>query len=366
MKLWSWFKDDQVKRIAIRLDAAEAPQPIRPDISYYRIRLVEMFLTNKTWLAKTWYPALYSSVFADYDGKEIVLPSVADTTKLFEKQTGTGDVIARNFHLTPLLPYSGGSVELACGLFALEGEDYMAKVISVLSDFSALLAQPQVSAALTIAGPLAAGVQNLFGAKDGLLHLGYHDGWVAPGTKEENPPQTEDAGKAGDNTFRSGYLAVVRAASDEVDPKKLRVVNQSLHLATSGGTQPLTGHDHMLLHVEERTERPDLSKLTSFYEPFEKALEALSDDDATRADTLIRQALIAARVSPDLTEADRSRVTRELKRRYIEARDDLGFKSLASSRGSEGEAKKETQRALKAEEALELGVPSFAEAMEGL
>jgi hypothetical protein len=353
MKLWSWFKEDQVKRIAVRLDAAETPRLIRPDISYYRIRLVEMYLTKKTWMAKTWYPALYGSVLAGYNGKEIELPSVADKTKLFEQQAGTGDVIARNFFLTPLLPYSGSSVELACGLFALEGANYIAKVIGVLSDFSTLLAQPQVSTALAIAGPLAAGVQNLFGAKDGLLHLGYHDSWVA-------------AGAGGSNTFRSGYLAVVRATSDEVDPQELRVVDQSLHLATNVGTRPLTAHDHMLLHIEERTERPDLSQLTSFYEPFQGALEALGDD-ATRADTMIRQALIAARVSPDLTQADRSRVTRELKQRYVEARDDLGFAALSTGGSLEIEGAADlTQHAINAEEALELGVPSFAELVAGL
>lgn len=346
MKLWKWFTEDQVKRIAVRLEHAETPRPIRSDVSYYRIRLVEMFLTKKTWMAKTWHPALHGSVLTGYDGKEIELPSVADTSKLFEQQAGTGDVIARNFFLTPLLPYSGSSVELACGLFAMEGEDYMAKVIGVLSDFSALLAVPQLSAALAVAGPLAAGVQNLFGAKDGRLHLGYHDSWVAPGA-------------GGDNTFQSGYLAIVRATAAEVDPKKLRVVDQSLHLATDTGSKPLTGFDHMLLHVEERTERPDLSQLTNFYDPFKKALDALGDTETTKADALIKTALIAARVSPDLTQADRSRVTRELKERYQEAKADLEFSPVVRLDVQE-------PISLTPEAALELGVPSLEELLADL
>ena len=352
MKLWSWFKDDQVKRNAVRLDAAETPRLIRPDVSYYRIRLVEMFLTRKTWMAKNWYPILHGSVLAGYDGQEIELPSVADTSKLFQQEAGTGDVIARNFFLTPLLPYSGSSVELACGLFALEGENHIAKVVGVLSDFSALLAAPQVSAALAVAGPLAAGIQSLLGAREGLLHLSYHDSWVAPGA-------------AVANTFESGYYAVVRATSDEVDPQKLRVVNQSLHLVTKVGTKPLTEHDHMLLHIEERTERPDLSQLGSFYEPFEKALEALGTDDSTRADTMIRQALIAARVSPDLTQADRSRVTRELKQRYMEARDDLVFVPFTGSGLAIG-TPANMYRSSNADEALQLGVPSLSEVLAGI
>lgn len=342
MKLWKWFTEDQVKRIAVRLDAAEAPRPIRSDISYYRIRVVEMFLTKKTWMARTWYPALHGSVLTGYDGKEVELPSVADTSKLFEPQTGTGDVIARNFFLTPLLPYDGSGVELACGLFGMQGEDYMAKVVGVLSEFSTLLAVPQLSTALAVAGPLASGVQNLFGAQDGRLHLGYHDSWVAPGA-------------GGDNTFQSGYLAIVRATATEVDPTKLRVVDQSLHLATGIGTKPLTGFDHMLLHVEERTERPDITQLTSFYDPFKKALQALDDQDSTNADALIKTALIAARVSPDLTQADRSRVTRELKQRYQEARADLGFLTVRPA-----------PIPMTPEESLELGVPSVAELLADL
>jgi hypothetical protein len=350
------FKEDQVKRVVEPFDEArsgEAPVLVLPEVHYFRLRLVEMFITKKTWLGKTWYPAVHGLVKATYAGADLELPSVADTSKLFEEQAGTGDVVARNFQLTPLLPYRGGAVEILCGLFGMQGEDYLGKVIKVLSDFSSLLAVPQLSQALTVAGPLTAGVQDLFGAADGRMHLGHHDQWVS----------VIDPDHPADNAFRSGYVAILRAEEGEVDRGALRVEDQQLRVVRNGDSSPYTERDHMLIHVEARTERPDLARLSTFWKPFKESIEALGDGEDEKAKALIRQAIATARTSDDLTDADRSRVTQRLKDLYLEAKDDLDFAGLV--RDDSSLAERVTLRS-SATAAREAGVPTLEELWQDL
>lgn len=355
-KLRHLFKEDQVKRLVEPFDRArsgEARQPIVPEVHYFRIRLVEMFITRKTWLGKTWFPAVHGLTRATYGGAEVELPSVADTSKLFQEQAGTGDVVARNFPLTPLLPYRGNSVELLAGLFAMQGEDYLGKVIKVLSDFSTLLAAPQVGQALALAAPLANGMQDLFGATDGRMHLGFHDQWVSV-IDPQNPAA---------NALCSGYLAVIRGSEGDVNRSALRVEGQQLRLAEGATTKPFTARDHMLMHIEARSERDDLSRLTAFWQPFKESIEALGEGSNERAKSLILQSLAAARTSQDLTDADRSRVTQRLKTLYLEAKDDLDFVGLVDDDVALGQRMRLPGTA---EAARAAGVPSLDELMEGI
>lgn len=336
---------------ADRSDAT--PQLILPEVHYFRIRLVEMFITRRTWLGKTWYPAVHGLVKATYGGRDIELPSVADTSRLFEEQDGSGDVVARNFCLTPLLPYRGHTVELLCGLFAMEGANHLGKAMQVLSDFSGLLAAPQLSQALNVAKPLANGVQQLFGAADGRMHLGHYETWI--GAEDSDHPPA--------NALRSGYRAVLRAADGSIDTGALRVEQQQLRILDNGSSRPFTDCDHMLLHVERRSQRHDLTRLASFWEPFTASLQALGDDFQEHAVALIRQALAAARTCDDLTKADHRRVTEQLKERFKEAKRDASFSGLV-----ETALDVETEFRLKgsAEAAREAGVPTLQQVWEGL
>ena len=248
----------------------------------------------------------------------------------------------------------------------MQGEDVLGKVLKTLSDFSGLLAVPQLSQALNIATPLASGVQNLLGAVDGRMHLGYHDAWVSVG----------DPQHPADNGLRRGYVAVLRAAPDDLETTTLKVENQQLCQVVDGIAVPYTGCDHMLLHIESRTERDDLVRLTSFWQPYKDSLDALADGESDKAVSLIRQALMEARQSDDLTDADRSRVSQRLRSLYLEAKEDadfLGAVPLGATRGDSTfpEAnREESDETLRlpgsAVAARDAGVPTLEELWDGL
>lgn len=134
-----------------------------------------------------------------------------------------------NHQLTSLLPFNGGTVELAAGLLAMQGSDALGRFIKVLGDFSSLLVVPQLSAALAVATPLANGITELVGATNAELVLGLHDTWTA---------QT-----GGANLLREKYFAVILAQDHEIDEKMLWVENDRLKYGDSLQTSKmLTGY----------------------------------------------------------------------------------------------------------------------------
>jgi hypothetical protein len=329
------------------------PDPMDSGRDYFRLWLSEMFIRKEVKLFQTWYPAVHSMVrfqFADLKDP-VEIPNIADSTKVIKQDTPSGDVVAVDFPLTPLMPFSGGVVDLSAGLVGIKGANLLNSLIKVMSDFAGLLAVPQLSAALSIAGPLANGVQELFSAGNGSLLLGLHRSWVGKG-------QT-----AGERTeLREGYFAVIGATEQQVDTKKLWIVGDRLREGTSmkeGEHKAFTKYDHMLFKMDVLEQRDDWDKLTYIQQPFQQAIDALVDDEKEKADSYLRTAVVAALKSPDLTRADRRRVVSELKKEYDEVKDDLGYDGLAGS--AEPVLGRMMKRAMSVDLALEMGEPTLEE-----
>jgi hypothetical protein len=122
----------------------------------------------------------------------------------------------------------------------MKGQDYLKRFVNVLSDFAGLVAVPQLSAVLAVAGPVATGIDELLGGSDGDLHLGLHQSYVHKG--------------GGANELRPGYLVAVLATEAQVDPATLWVVNDRLRRGgTADSSQPFDGY----ADLQKETERDD-------------------------------------------------------------------------------------------------------------
>jgi hypothetical protein len=286
---------------------------------YFRLWLSEMCLRRDREWFKSWHPAVHSLVRFRFGTQSVDIPYVAGLQQLpGVEASGLDRVIQLNYPLTTLMPFNGGVVEINAGLLALQGADYIARFLKVMGDFAGLLAAPQLSAALQVAAPLASGVQELFGASDGRLHLGLHQAYSA-------------AGGDGANELRSGYLLAALADEGQLAPERLWVRAGRLRYGCSQlDGQPLSGHSYMLFRIESRTERDDWDSLDFIQKPFQAALEALGMGERERAESQIRQATANALQSPDLTRTDRRRVAQAIKDEYDNARE-MG---LAASRDS--------------------------------
>jgi hypothetical protein len=283
-------------------------QPLKPERSYFRLWLTEMFLTqSKDWF-KDWYPAVHSSVRLKFGNQSDV--NFSRVVRAPEEALANGVLL--NYRLTELMPFNGGVVELEAGLLALEGKNHLKAAIDILANFSSLVAAP-LSQALTIAEKVSGSMQDLLGSTNGKIHLPFHQTFTA-------------TGGGGGNELRPGYIAVVLATAYQIDKDRLSVKDDRLHyvIGSRDEPRPFEGYDYMLFRIEGREQRDDW-RLKNIQEPLDKAKEALIQNETEKAEAFKKIALVTAWQSPDLAAYDRRRVVQAIKEELDEiAREGFG------------------------------------------
>jgi hypothetical protein len=318
MGLWETItglvKKDAKKYLYVPIPAshvAGAPQdnaPLEAGKNYFRLWVTEMYLKKERDWFKSWYPVVHSMIRFQFGSEVVEIPNIAGPMHLKGvTDSNLEHAIQLNYNLTTLMPYNGGIVEMAAGLLAMEGKNYLTSAIKVMGDLSGLLVVPQLSAALAIAKPIATGVQDLLSGGNGEMALGLHQAFTS-------------AGGGGANDLRAGYIAVLLADESKYDKNQFWVAEDRLRYgATQAASQPLTGVTHMLFRIESRTERDDWMGLATIVQARNEALKAIAEE-SDQADTAIKRTMLLVRTSPDLTRADRKRIADALNSEFNEAK----------------------------------------------
>jgi hypothetical protein len=330
---------------ADRVDRPLDQQPLADGRHYIRLRLAQMFLKKRTTFLTTWYPAVHSvTQFTFVGDQQVSIPMVADATRVgMTQQGGSGDVVARNFVLSPTTPFNGGIITLDAGLIGIQGQNLLDPFLGLLSSFSSLLVVPQLSAVLSVAGPLARGVQEFLTASNGKMHLGYHDTFAG-------------------GEVKAGYIAIIHLPQDEIDPTSLYIVDDQLRKGSglaAGQNTAYADADYMLLRLEIFEQRDDWEKLTTIDTPRKAALQALAGFDEDKAKVQLTLAKLAAMQAPELTKADRRRVIQALDAEYQQFKHDIGIPSMAPR--ALPELNDTMQNALSVDQALALGEPTWGD-----
>jgi len=314
-KLKDLFTKDAQKYayVAIPRDHVNNPgfsgEPLQAGKHYFRLWLAEMFLEKEVDWFRTWHPVAHSLVVFQFGHQNIEIPHLAGPSHLNGvNESNLEKLIPLNYAMTTLMPFNGGVVEVVAALVAMQGQDYIGSVIKVLGDLSKLLVVPQLSGALNIALPIAAGVQDLLGGSTGRIHLGVHQSF------------TGDGG-GGSNILRSGYIAVIRGSEQDYPAARLWIDQDRLRIGGSlDQSALLTGVTHLLFRIESRTDRDDWGGLKDISDAKNEALKYLGEAEPEKAESALKRAILLCRQSPDLTRADRNRVSLALKEEFDEAR----------------------------------------------
>lgn len=282
---------------------------------YFQLWVVQMFLkSDRDWF-KSWYPVVQSLTRFRFGNvpNPVEIAQIAGPGYLRDVDpTHLDRIVQVDLPLTPLVPFNGGLVQIETGLVAMQASDTLKRFLDVMGSFADLLSVPQLSTALNVASVVSKGVDQLLGIGDKHMVLGYQR-------------TLESAGGGGDNELRPAYVAVINAPSGTYKREHLWIKDSKLLFgADLAKSRELTGVDFMLLRVETRRSRDDWDAFTSISEPFAKAMNALTQLDATGnpnvadAAAFIRAAAVAAMISPDLTAKDRVQVARAIRDRYNE------------------------------------------------
>lgn len=274
------------------------PAPIKAGEAYCRLWLANMQLARDVDWFKERYPVVHAAVRFDRGDKKVTIPYLAKPLQAVTKEN-LGQVIQEDYPLTPLFPFNQGLVELQAGLFGMVDSDAVAKFIATMGRFSELLPVPELSTVLNIAEPLYRGIEDLLGAGDGQLELGYQKTF-AP------------AGGGGSNELKAGYFAVILAEERQVNPDNLCVVNGNLRTGSPGNTRafvkdsrPLEGYSYMLFRLEKRLAQ-DWESLTKIKEWVYLARDAVFKENYGEVKKILLPGIkMAIYRSADLTKADR-------------------------------------------------------------
>ncbi len=311
-----WFKNqlnkdrDHLAVVALGFDGHAGAAPgtaAKANQHYFRLWLKSMVLSSRTKWFRDFAPMVHSVVKLQYGNQPSVeIPHAAGRFTLKDVEAGNLDrVVSRDHALTSLLPFRGGTVELTAGLFSVLQHDSMDAFLKTLGSFSSLLNVPAVSAALTVAAPLATGVQNLLGAGKNSLCVGLAQTFTGTGAGQPLADQ---------------YFAVFRA-EDQVDVTRLQQVDGVLKQRNDGGELvAITDVDYMLFRVEVTETRDDFNSFPSIAEPLQAMQSLLIQGKSDDADNERRKTLIAVIESADLTEFDRRRIMRQVNEVFKEYR----------------------------------------------
>jgi hypothetical protein len=268
----------------------EDAAPLKPDDSYVRIWLSELFLAKQVAWGTERSPAVHASVRLLFGG---LAPQTFVT--LAQPPAPSGSGVFEDFQLTELLPYRGASIELQASLYEILGKNNLRTAVDILTSFASLVTPP-VSTALSIVDLVASGVEKVIDANAAAPVLVLQGTLAAPG-----------AGLT--NELRPGWLAVVRATEDELPAAELHIENGRL----CRGNRRLTGFDYLVLRIEGRDKRddwrtPDLDKAVNAA-AYARAVGRKEEYERLRDDALTKIFF-----SPDLTTTHRNQLAVSVKR----------------------------------------------------
>jgi hypothetical protein len=340
----NWFKEKFQKDAVHRLSQfiPDGNGPIKANEHYFRLWLDEMFLKDeRNWFAE-WHPAVHSAVTFDFGDQSQVITRIAGASILANVDNKhLNRVIAQTMKLTDLMPFRGGTVRINAALLSMKGKDPVKQLIDVLGEFSKKLAVPQLSLALDMAKPLAQGVSAMVGITDGEMMLGL------------------DKTLSGAD-LQGGSFAIIYATSDDVPPAELSIADRQLRFRG----KEMTGLHYILIRVERLDARDDWDSLSAIRQPYQQAIDLLTDGEAAAAKKALTKAVGVAWKSADLTESDRRRVIVALKKRYADAEELIG--SGAFSDEANTSLSHLMKEAMSPAEAAALGTISELEAFENL
>lgn len=286
--------------------------PVTAGSGYFRVWAVEMKVADTAPLVD-YYPVLHSVVGFDYAGKNVELTRLTSLDAL-KSSTGSGfdmtKVIALNFPLTELIPFNGGTVEISAGLVAMKQRDMLQALIAMASDFSSMLAVPQLSKALSLAQPLANNIEKVIGMGDNQFRLGYHNTFTS-------------ANGGGSNDLQPQYIAIIATKPGDTLPRDGAghwIINDHLMYinpdpAVTNKTPQEVTRDYMLLRFEVRRSRDDWNSLSDLNQPFVDSLKLLAEDQ-NKSKAQLKRAILQILESPDVAENDRLVIAQELRKKY--------------------------------------------------
>lgn len=290
---------------------------------YYRLMAHRMNLRTAEFLGSDRHPVIHSQVTAEYaEATNVVFPSVAGNDKIGDLDlSGSGKFIGLDYHLTPLLPYHAGAVEVLAGVVSMKGPGLMDRLTNVVSEVTTLVPAAvsvgaTVSTATNVVSTALKCIEVLFGHAEGDIVVATHAVF------------SDTAG----TPLRGGLYAVVNprhavpdSGIDELtDPTKLAWQKNELCYLRNGTYERLRSFDWCVfaIAIDDHRAYTEFSELTLLVN---KALTRLGESKIPEAQALLNAAIAAAWTSPAVVLADKRAIALEIREEFAKLAATLGI-----------------------------------------
>ncbi len=277
------------------MPSESAGHRIRRDEMYFTVWISEMYLAaNRQWWSSFDPLVVVVSEF-NYGSERVAIPKVIGPN-LIQKQNPSdtprhGTVMLDTSVVGPH-PYRGGEVVLSIALYQVERVNHARVLLNVVESLSTSLGAPgDIEAIAKTGSVLLQGIEGLLGLEKTSLIAGARMSLV---------PSPVDP-------LSTGFAAVV--APPAMNPKLLRVVNRRLAIAEGSTIEPYAASDFVLVGVTGGEARGDENCLPFYPLKLDAVLAVMEGDSGvTRGKASLLAAYQQMRKSPDVTNAEASRL----------------------------------------------------------
>ena len=299
--MWSriarWFREAAEHTTVLYLEEPGAA-PLRADQGYVRLWLEEGFVAQRRSWGSEHFPVLHGGLALRLLGRTNA--PFTTFSQLPESVASSGAYL--KYEVTPLLPFTGGVVEIEGALYQTSTKSLLAGAAMLASGLKPLLLPP-LSAALDVVERVSESLDRVLADADHAPLLGVH--WACQAN-----------GQSG-NPLVPGHLVVVDAKPGELSGT-LTVREGRLVLDGPGGLAPITRHNYLVLRLECTTERDDWHQ-SELDQLISQAREAFLRGEQDAYERYRKEAAIRAFNCPDFTPTDRKRVAVLVKQLIDEA-----------------------------------------------
>lgn len=315
-RVQGWFAQ-QAEHVTVAFLPDDGAAALPANQGYLRLWLAEGFLAQQRQWGATHFPVLHGGAALTFLGGQASFTSFSRPPEAWQVPGAQLD-----FPLTPLLPFTGGTVEVEAALYQASVQGPLGTAVDLVGSLASLMGPPLATAA-AIADKVSDGLDAVLGATGSQPVLAMHRTLVSPG--------------GGGTVLQPGQLVVLGAPARQLGGEPV-IVDGRLHLRTAAGPVLPTGVDYLAVRVECRTERDDwrLPELDELIRAAGQA--AIRGQQEIFADRRT-EALVRAWGSTDLVPPDRKRVAM-LVREELDSLGELGV----VARGERGLAAVAAQR----------------------
>lgn len=264
---------------------------IEKDKEYVTIRLRSSRIVD----VRRWTSTLYGSIrsrvtYLHGDHGLVDLQRIVTPEKMREFDPANIDrVVQVDKPIVGPVPYVG-EISLELGLFSVKGTDLTAPYLDLLSDLAERSGVTAASAALTFAEPLRRGVDLLFGNNEqARLEIGIDKNWTE---------------------LTTGTWVMMRAEKGTVNLADLWLGAEDLALTRKDG-KPFRQHPYIIFSIEASSRRDDWMMIPDLKAAWDSVGLAIRKGDVDKAEQLLRQFSLMARLSADLVPDDAERLARK-------------------------------------------------------